>query len=85
VAEVKSVPQNKNPSSCVLILVYLMTLFHLYRLVLHSVSLNGKTLIDVWVKKLKKAFVVRLTVDLNMSFATRDRENQDDPYDNIQS
>lgn len=43
-SEVKSVPQNKNPSSYdVLILVYLMAVFHLYRLVLRSVRLDGKT------------------------------------------
>jgi hypothetical protein len=44
VVEVKSVTENKNPSSCdVLILVCLMALSLLYRLVLLSVRLNGKT------------------------------------------
>jgi hypothetical protein len=43
--------------------------------------LNG-----VWVRKLKKAFVVWLTVDLNMCHSLPGIEKgQDDPYDNIQS
>ena len=76
VAEVKSVPQNKNPSSCdVLILVYLMALFHLNRLVLRSVRLNGKTFEWCVGKEVEEGF--RGPVDCRpkyVSFATRDRE-----------
>jgi hypothetical protein len=76
VAEIKSVPQNKNPSSCdLLILVYLMVLFHLYRLVLRSVRLNGKTFEWCVGKEGEEGF--RGPVDCRPkyeSFATRDRE-----------
>jgi hypothetical protein len=76
VAEVKSVPQNKKPSSCdVVILVYLMTVFHLYRLVLRSFRLNGKTFERGVCKEVEGDF--RGPVDCRpkyVSFAPRDRE-----------
>lgn len=87
VAEVKLVPQNKNPSSCdVQILVYLMGLFHLYRLVLRRVGLNGNTIDWCVGKEVEEGFSGPDDCRIKyVSFATRDRENQDDPYDNIQS
>jgi hypothetical protein len=90
VAEIKSVPQSKNPSNFdVVILVYLMALFHLYRLVLRSIRLNGKTFEWCVSKEVGKGF--RGPVDcrptlVNMCHSLPGIEKgQDNPYDNIQS
>jgi hypothetical protein len=57
VAEVKSVPQSKNSSNFdVVILVYLITLFLLYRLVPRSIRLNGKAFEWCVGKEVEKGF-----------------------------
>jgi hypothetical protein len=90
VAEVKFVPQSKNPSNFdVVILVYLMDLFHLYRLVPRSIRLYGKTFKLCVGKEVEKGF--RGPVDcspilVNMCHSLLGIEKgQDNPYDNIHS